>query len=282
MKTRRTTLPTGLFVVAALMSAGCLAKDNAREAALRAAELARMDATVKADAAALERLLDKELVYTHSNGDLESKAQFIASLTTGTRDYIAMEPTIEKLRVIGDVGLLHGLARVTVASGGNPSSFTITYDDAYVWKDGRWQLTSWRSTRLPDPAVRNDAGARAAVLARFDAALRADIPALESLLADDLDYCTLRGDCETKQQYIEEIRSGRLKYRSIVPTVDKVKLSGDLATVIGHVKVTAARDGQERSAHILYNALLAWRAGRWQHTNWASTIVEPSVEEQTR
>ena len=278
MKTRCTTHAAALFATVALVSGICLAKDTPREKALRSAELDRFKAQVAADTAALDRLLDADLDYTHSNGDHETKAQFIASLTNGTRDYVAMDPDIRKLRVNGNVGLIHGLARVTVASAGNSSTFTISYDDAWLWKDGRWQLTAWRSTRLADAAVRNDAGARAAVLARFDAALRADLAALDSLLADDLDYCTLRGDCETKQQYIEEIRSGRLKYRSIVPTVDKVKLSGDLATVIGRVDVTATRDNADRSVHILFTALLAWREGRWQHTNWASTIIEENTK----
>jgi ketosteroid isomerase-like protein len=150
MKTRRTTPPAALFAVAALMSITCLAKDNAREAALRAAEIARFEASVNADEAALDKLLGAELDYTHSTGELETKAQFIASLTNGKRDYVAMEPTIERLRVIGDVGLIRGRTRVTIERDGKPSSFDISYDDAWLWKDGRWQLISWRSTRLPD------------------------------------------------------------------------------------------------------------------------------------
>jgi len=273
----RRTMPAALFALASLLSVACPAKDNAREAALRAAEIARFEANVKADTAALDKLLAEDLAYTHSTGALETKSQFIASLTNGATDYVSMEPAIESLRVIGNVGLIRGNANVTVKLGGATSTFVISYDDAWLWKDGRWQLTSWRSTRLPDAAVRNEAGARAAVLARFDAALRGDIPTLDKLLADDLDYCTLRGDCESKQDYLEEIRSGRLKYKSIVPVVDKVKLSGDLATVIGRVNVTATRDGADRSVHILFNALLAWRQGRWQHTNWASTIIEETT-----
>ncbi len=70
----------------------------------------------------------------------------------------------------------------------------------------------------------NEASARATILGRFDAALRGDVATLDKLLADDLDYCTFRGDCETKAQYIGEVKSGRLKYVSIQPTVDRVKL----------------------------------------------------------
>ena len=58
------------------------------------------------------------------------------------------------------------------------------------------------------------------MLARFDAALRGDVATLDKLLADDLDYCTFRGDCETKAQYIGEVKSGALKYVSIEPTVE--------------------------------------------------------------
>ena len=75
MKTRRTTLPAALIVLAALLSGTCLAKDNSREAALRAAEIARFEANVNADAAALERLLDAGLEYSHSNGKLDGKIE---------------------------------------------------------------------------------------------------------------------------------------------------------------------------------------------------------------
>jgi len=57
----------------------------------------------------------------------------------------------------------------------------------------------------------DEASARAAVLARFDAALHNDVAALDPMLGDDLDYCTFRGDCLTKSQYLELVKSGRLR-----------------------------------------------------------------------
>ena len=55
MKMRRTTPPTGLPLLAGLVSGACLAADNARESSPRAAELARFAANVAADGAALEK-----------------------------------------------------------------------------------------------------------------------------------------------------------------------------------------------------------------------------------
>lgn len=124
-------------------------------------------------------------------------------------------------------------------------------------------------------ATRGDAAsARATILGRFDAALHADTAALDRMLADDLDYCTFRGDCASKAQYLGEVKSGRLRYVSIQPSVSKVKLFADSAVVTGLATVTAVRDGQEQTIHISWAGVLAWRDARWQLTTWTSTLLE--------
>ena len=140
-----------LFAVATTLSGALYAKDDARTAALRTAETSRFEAQVNADAKALERLLDDGLEYTHSNGDLDTKKSFIDSLTSGTRDYISSVPTLETVRIFGDVGVIRGKAKVTVGGKDRqPQDLHIGYTDIWVWKDGRWQMTAWRSARLPD------------------------------------------------------------------------------------------------------------------------------------
>jgi len=127
------------------------AKDDARSAALRSAETTRFEAQVNANASVLGQLLDDGLEYTHSNGDLDTKASFIDSLVTGTRDYISSTATIETVRIFGDVGVIRGKAKVTVGGKGRqPQDLSIGYTDIWLWKDGRWQMTAWRSARLPD------------------------------------------------------------------------------------------------------------------------------------
>src|SRR4051812_22798650 len=163
MKTRRTTLQAAFIVVAALVSGACLAKDNATEAALRAAEIARFRANVDADGAALDKLLHADLEYSHSNGKLDSKSSFIASLKDGSLDYVSMVPTLESVRLFGNVGVIRGRVKVGVTMQGKASEFTIGYSDVWLWQEGRWQLTEWRSTRLPDaaqPGDTNESGRR--------------------------------------------------------------------------------------------------------------------------
>ena len=133
-----------------MLSAPLFAKDDAREAALRSAEQARFAAQVAADAATLDKLLDDGLEYVHSNGDLDSKKSFVDSLTTGKRDYVSTVANIETVRIFGDVGVIRGKAKVTVADLGQSKDLSLGYTDIWLWKDGRWQMTEWRSTRLPD------------------------------------------------------------------------------------------------------------------------------------
>jgi hypothetical protein len=126
------------------------AKDEPRLAMLRAAELARFEANVSADAKVLGELLDDALEYAHSNGELDSKQSFIDSLTTGKRDYASTKADIETIRILGDVAIIRGKAKVTVIEQGGARDLHIGYTDVWLWKDGKWRMTAWRSARLPD------------------------------------------------------------------------------------------------------------------------------------
>ena len=121
---------------------------------MRAAEIRRFEANVNADARALGELLDEGLEYMHSNGALDSKKSFIDSLTSGRRDYASTAADIETIRILGDVAIIRGKARVTVIDAGTSRELHIGYTDVWVWKDKRWQMTAWRSARMPDSPVK--------------------------------------------------------------------------------------------------------------------------------
>ena len=155
MKTRRIALCRTssllVFVIASLTSALSFAKDDARLAALRIADLARFEAAVAADAKVLAALLDDDLEYVHSNGEVDTKASFIEALTTGRRDYLSNRASIESIRILGDVAIIRGRVLVAVADNGNTRDLDLGYTDVWVWKARRWQMTAWRSARMPPP-----------------------------------------------------------------------------------------------------------------------------------
>lgn len=159
MTLRRTTLTTTLLSTAFVLTGICLAEDAAASssgsiAALRAAEIKRFEANVNADAKVLGELLDDDLEYVHSDGVVDSKQAFIDSLTSGSRDYAAMSADIDSIRILGDVAIIRGNSKVTVIDAGTSRDLHIGYTDVWVWKQGRWQMTAWRSARLPDSPVK--------------------------------------------------------------------------------------------------------------------------------
>ena len=153
MKTRRNTLITALMAVAMMTASVAFAKDDDRAAAVKSAELSRFQANVDADSKALSQLLDDNLEYVHSNGDLDTKSSFIEALVSGKRDYVAITPDIQSVRVVGDAAIIRGTAQVTVSTNGESRNLSIGYTDVWLWKDKRWQMTAWRSAPKLDPAV---------------------------------------------------------------------------------------------------------------------------------
>jgi hypothetical protein len=151
---RRFAAFAAIFAIATTLSGTVFAKDDARIEALRSAEAARFKANVDADAKVLGQLLDEDLEYVHSNGELNSKKEFIDSLLTGKRDYVATTFEIQSVRILGDVAIIRGTAKVTVADGSQSRDLDLGYTDLWVWKDKRWQMTAWRSARMPPPAAK--------------------------------------------------------------------------------------------------------------------------------
>jgi ketosteroid isomerase-like protein len=127
-----------------------------------------------------------------------------------------------------------------------------------------------------NPPRGDEASARAALTARFDAALRADVPALDKLLADDLEYCGVSATSSTKTQYLESVRNGTRKFKSLVPKVERVTMYADSAVLTGKVYALSIGDGTERQVDAYFLVVLVWRDGRWQMTNQSSTLLQPA------
>src|SRR4051812_49593064 len=153
MKTPRTTYAVAVVAVALCLSAACLAKDSAAkpdEAGARAANQARFEAAVRGDTPALDRLLADDLDYCHSNGECESKRVYLDSFKAGTMKYRSIDPSVDSAKVIGTVAILLGHANVNATRNGTDLKMQIGYTSVFTWRDGRWQLTSWRSLTLPE------------------------------------------------------------------------------------------------------------------------------------
>jgi len=142
------TVVAGAQAGAAASGAG----EPATAEALGQAHARRFAAMVAGDLAALGELLADELTYTHSNGKVETKAEFLAALEGGALRYLAIASEGESPpRLYGDgaVGVITGTGRFRVRLGEREGEATLRYTSVYVHRDGRWRLAAWHSSAVP-------------------------------------------------------------------------------------------------------------------------------------
>jgi ketosteroid isomerase-like protein len=148
---QRTLIVIAMMLLATLVSQAVPAKPQDQhdiESEIRAAETSRFRALTEADLPALERVLSDDLIYTHTSGWRQTKAEFLASVRSGELLYHSFASDGLRIRVFGSTVLVTGHAAAKVRAKGQEMDVSLLYLEAYVKQGGRWQLVAWQSTRL--------------------------------------------------------------------------------------------------------------------------------------
>jgi ketosteroid isomerase-like protein len=133
-----------------LMAGVCMAAEKSAETA-KAAEKLWAEATVSGDEATLKQVLARDLTYTHSNGETDTRAVFIENLKTGARKYHKVEHESMDVRLYGDTAVLAATARIeTSQKGGKINPAHLRFLHVWIFQNGRWQLVAHQSLRLPN------------------------------------------------------------------------------------------------------------------------------------
>ncbi len=106
----------------------------------------RVEAMIKGDVQALEKILADDLIYTHTTARIDTKASFIEAISSGRSKYRSVERKDVEVRQFGDSAVVTGHAKFHVGD----NKFAARFIDVYAKRDGAWQMVAWQSTRLPD------------------------------------------------------------------------------------------------------------------------------------
>ncbi|HEY2931346.1 MAG TPA: nuclear transport factor 2 family protein [Acidobacteriota bacterium] len=106
---------------------------------------------------------------------------------------------------------------------------------------------------------------------RMESMTRADIAALEKLLGDDLTYVHSSGRLETKAEFLQSLRSGKLRYKSIDIKELQVRPYGNTAVLTGRCQVEINSNGEDLSFEIRYTDIWVKRQSTWQMVAWQAT-----------
>ena len=115
---------------------------------MRAAQHERFEAMVHGDVAALDTLLDDDLSYVHTGGDLQTRSQFINTIKKQELIYESISPRDVRVRVYDGLALATGRSDMHVRNSAGLNIFSIRFTEVYVRRDGRWLLTAWEATRI--------------------------------------------------------------------------------------------------------------------------------------
>jgi len=113
------------------------------------AEDARYAAQLGNDFAAMDKLFSPELVYIHSNAELDSKASFIESMHSGAVKYKAMRRSDVTVRNFGCIAIINGIGNYDVLFKGNDLKVALRFTSIWQKTNDGLQFVSWQSTRIP-------------------------------------------------------------------------------------------------------------------------------------
>jgi len=108
---------------------------------------------------------------------------------------------------------------------------------------------------------------------RFKAMTDQDTAALDRILSEDLTYIHSSARVDTKTQFISSIRSGELKYLSIVPSDLRVRVYIKTAVVTGRAAIKVEIRGQPMALELRFTDTYVLQGGRWQMVAWESTRI---------
>jgi hypothetical protein len=144
---RRSFLSGVLLGLAAVMVVPLVAAEPAVISALRA-DKARLAAMMAGDGEALGRLMSDQLRFVHSDGRVESKADYVRNLMAGDTAYAdAKTSELETTQVANDVVVVIGVQEMRKRLGTEWSNIKLRYLAVWRNENGAWRMVAWQSAR---------------------------------------------------------------------------------------------------------------------------------------
>lgn len=108
------------------------------------------------------------------------------------------------------------------------------------------------------------------------ALMTADVAELARIFADDYVQYNQSGKAFTKQEVLDNFRTGAIRYPSIISTSRKIRVFGDTAVVHGAELDEVEVNGKRSAVRYVYLDVLRKRDGEWKLV--ASQLARPLAE----
>jgi ketosteroid isomerase-like protein len=106
------------------------------------------NALINSNVSALENLYDENLIYTHSNGKVDTRESYLAAIKSGATKYQSMKRDEIKVSVYGHTAVVTCHWEVHILSRGNKTDLNARYLHVYAEQPDGWKLVAHESTRI--------------------------------------------------------------------------------------------------------------------------------------
>ncbi|HET6853229.1 MAG TPA: nuclear transport factor 2 family protein [Pyrinomonadaceae bacterium] len=229
--------PVSGVILVLVMSCGVFA-----QTASDAAELTKLlndflAGASRNDAAVHERFWADDLIYTRSAGRRVNKAEVMHDV----RSAPAPKPTDPKtiytaediqIQQYGNTAVVAFRLVATTETGGSKQVANLLNSGTFVKRDGRWQVVNWQSTRMPRSEAESKTEVAATEAAFHQAMTAADVDKLTAMT--DSTFVWTRGAVQiARQQLLDDLRAGKVKYGKPDPAKMTISVYGDTAIIHG-------------------------------------------------
>jgi hypothetical protein len=213
-----------------------------------------------------------DLIYTRSAGVRVNKAEVMRNV----RSAPAPKPTdpkttytAEDIRIqqYGTTAIVAFRLVATTEGGGTTQVANLLNSGTFLKRNGKWQVVNWQSTRMPQSAEAAKAEVARVHDAFFAGVVNADTRKLENLIHNSFAWTHRGGIQQTRQQLLDQLSSGQLRFSKIEPANVTVNVSGETAVVRGTAMAQRSMvpGGSPDAApfNVSYTFVLANQGGGW-------------------
>jgi ketosteroid isomerase-like protein len=138
-----------LGIALVFVLSGTIAAQNEKvEQAIRKLDEQRIAALTQPDFPVLERMMTDDFTYTHSSGQVQTKAEFLGDFKSGKRVFKSLKQEDVQVRVYENVAIVTGRCTLLGVNGGKDFELPMRFIEVYTSNHGNWQWATWQSTRL--------------------------------------------------------------------------------------------------------------------------------------
>ena len=99
---------------------------------------------------------------------------------------------------------------------------------------------------------------------KFEWMIQRNLDSLAFIMHDNVRYIHSNGWLESKQEMLENLRSGKLAYRNIQVSKIEARLYGNTGIVVGEGKFYVSLDNQPLEIHLLFTEVYIKSQSGWQ------------------